>query len=118
MATTLHDVAKLAGVSAKTVSNVVNDYPHIKAATKERVLAAIAELGYRPNLSARGLRSGRSGVISLIVPDLRNAYFAEPTRPVAPHRAERWRPGARGGPAARGTPAGRRRGPLQRVAAE
>ncbi|KQQ49683.1 LacI family DNA-binding transcriptional regulator [Plantibacter sp. Leaf314] len=77
MATTLHDVAKLAGVSAKTVSNVVNDYPHIKAATKERVLAAIAELGYRPNLSARGLRSGRSGVISLIVPDLRNAYFAE-----------------------------------------
>lgn len=77
MATTLHDVAKLAGVSAKTVSNVVNDYPHIKQATKERVLAAIAELGYRPNLSARGLRSGRSGVISLIIPDLRNSYFAE-----------------------------------------
>lgn len=77
MATTLHDVAKLAGVSAKTVSNVVNDYPHIKPATKERVLQAIAELGYRPNLSARGLRSGRSGVISLIIPDLRNAYFAE-----------------------------------------
>ncbi|HXH35633.1 MAG TPA: LacI family DNA-binding transcriptional regulator [Plantibacter sp.] len=77
MATTLHDVARLAGVSAKTVSNVVNDYPHIKASTKERVLQAIAELGYRPNLSARGLRSGRSGVISLIIPDLRNSYFAE-----------------------------------------
>ena len=53
MATTLHDVAKLAGVSDKTVSNVVNDYPHIRQATRERVLAAIAELGYRPNLSAR-----------------------------------------------------------------
>jgi DNA-binding LacI/PurR family transcriptional regulator len=73
----MHDVARLAGVSIKTVSNVINDYPYIRAETKERVLAAIATLGYRPNLSARGLRSGRTGVISLIIPDLRNAYFAE-----------------------------------------
>lgn len=77
MATTLHDVAKLAEVSIKTVSNVVNDYPHIRPATRERVLSAIKTLGYRPNLAARGLRSGRSGVISLVIPDLRNAYFAE-----------------------------------------
>ncbi|HEY5321051.1 MAG TPA: LacI family DNA-binding transcriptional regulator [Galbitalea sp.] len=77
MATTMHDVARLAGVSIKTVSNVINDYPYIRLETKERVLAAIATLGYRPNLSARGLRSGRTGVISLIIPDLRNAYFAE-----------------------------------------
>lgn len=73
----MHDVAGLAGVSIKTVSNVINDYPYIRAETKERVLEAIASLGYRPNLSARGLRSGRTGVISLIIPDLRNAYFAE-----------------------------------------
>jgi DNA-binding LacI/PurR family transcriptional regulator len=73
----MHDVARLAGVSIKTVSNVINDYPYIRAETKERVLEAIATLGYRPNLSARGLRSGRTGVISLIIPDLRNAYFAE-----------------------------------------
>lgn len=77
MSITLHDVARLAGVSIKTVSNVINDYPHIRPATRQRVEAAIAELGYQPNLTARGLRSGRTGVISLIIPDLRNPYFAE-----------------------------------------
>ncbi|KQP56549.1 LacI family DNA-binding transcriptional regulator [Agreia sp. Leaf283] len=77
MAITLHDVARLAGVSIKTVSNVINDYPHIRPATRTKVESAISELGYQPNLSARSLRSGRSGVISLLIPDLRNAYFAE-----------------------------------------
>lgn len=77
MSITMHDVAALAGVSIKTVSNVLNDYPYIRAETRTRVLEAIDTLGYRPNLSARGLRSGRTGVISLIIPDLTNAYFAE-----------------------------------------
>lgn len=73
----MHEVAALAGVSIKTVSNVINDYEHIRPETKQRVLDAIDKLGYRPNLSARGLRSGKTGVISLIIPDLRNPYFAE-----------------------------------------
>lgn len=77
MSITMHDVARLAGVSIKTVSNVVNDYQYIRPETRRRVEEAIAELGYRPNLSARGLRSGRTGVISLVIPDLRNSYFAE-----------------------------------------
>ncbi|WP_336631373.1 MULTISPECIES: LacI family DNA-binding transcriptional regulator [unclassified Microbacterium] len=77
MAATLHDVAQLAGVSIKTVSNVVNDYPHVRPATRERVQAAIDQLGYRPNLSARSLRSGRSGVIGLVLPELSLSYFAE-----------------------------------------
>ncbi|QKJ18046.1 LacI family DNA-binding transcriptional regulator [Microbacterium hominis] len=77
MAATLHDVAQLAGVSIKTVSNVVNDYPHVRTATRERVQAAIAQLGYQPNLSARTLRSGRSGVIGLVLPELSLSYFAE-----------------------------------------
>ena len=77
MVSTLHDVARIAGVSIKTVSNVVNDYPHVSAATRDRVLAAIAELDYRPNLSARGLRSGKTGVIGLAIPELRQVYFAE-----------------------------------------
>ena len=77
MAPTIHDVARLAGVSIKTVSNVLNDYPHIRPTTKQRVLDAIETLGYTPNLTARGLRSGRTGLISLVIPDLRNAYFAE-----------------------------------------
>lgn len=77
MATTLHDVATLAGVSIKTVSNVVNDYEHIRPATREKVLKAIDELGYQPNLSARSLRSGRTGVIGLALPELSLSYFAE-----------------------------------------
>lgn len=77
MGATLHDVAQLAGVSIKTVSNVVHEYPHVRPQTRERVLSAIRELGYRPNLSARGLRSGRTGVIGLAVPELRENYFAE-----------------------------------------
>ena len=77
MVSTLHDVARVAGVSIKTVSNVVNDYPHVSTATRDRVLSAIAELDYRPNLSARGLRSGKTGVIGLAIPELRQNYFAE-----------------------------------------
>jgi DNA-binding LacI/PurR family transcriptional regulator len=77
MAATLHDVANLAGVSIKTVSNVVNDYPHIRPETRRKVQAAIDELGYQPNLSARSLRSGRSGVIGLVLPELSLSYFAE-----------------------------------------
>jgi DNA-binding LacI/PurR family transcriptional regulator len=77
VATTMHDVANLAGVSIKTVSNVINDYQYLKPETRKKVQDAIDTLGYRPNLSARGLRSGRTGVISLILPDIRNAYFAE-----------------------------------------
>ncbi|MCM6762836.1 LacI family transcriptional regulator [Rathayibacter sp. ZW T2_19] len=77
MAVTLHDVARASGVSIKTVSNVINDYPHIRPATRERVEAAIAELGYSPNLSARSLRRGRTGVIGLALPELSLAYFAE-----------------------------------------
>ncbi|MCP2635841.1 LacI family transcriptional regulator [Microbacterium sp. HD4P20] len=77
MAATLHDVARLAGVSIKTVSNVINDYPHVRPTTRERVQAAISELDYTPNLTARNLRSGRTGTIGLAVPDLGLAYFAE-----------------------------------------
>lgn len=77
MAATLHDVAQVAGVSFKTVSNVINDHPNVRPATRERVQKAIAELGYRPNLTARSLRSGHTGAITLAVPQLRLPYFAE-----------------------------------------
>jgi DNA-binding LacI/PurR family transcriptional regulator len=77
VAATVHDVAALAGVSIKTVSNVVNNYPHIRPATRERVEAAIAELHYQPNLTARSLRSGRTGAIGLALPELSLSYFAE-----------------------------------------
>ena len=73
----MRDVARRAGVSVKTVSNVVNDFPHVSGPTRARVLAAIAELGYRMNFSARNLSRGRTGMITLAVPDLRLPYFAE-----------------------------------------
>ncbi|MEU4622054.1 LacI family DNA-binding transcriptional regulator [Actinoplanes sp. NPDC023801] len=73
----LKDVAERAGVSIKTVSNVVNGYVHVSPETRARVQAAIGELGYRPNVAARQLRGGRSGVIALALPDLQSAYFAE-----------------------------------------
>ena len=66
---TIADVARLAGVSIKTVSRVVNREPNVREATRGKVEAAIAELNYRPNLSARNLASHRSHLIGLIYDD-------------------------------------------------
>ena len=77
MATTLHDVARVAGVSFKTVSNVINNHPHVRDTTRAKVEKAIEELGYRPNLTARSLRSGHTGAITLALPQLSLPYFAE-----------------------------------------
>lgn len=76
----LKDVAARAGVSVKTVSNVVNDYAHVSDETRARVQQALSDLNYRPNISARNLRQGRSGVIALALPELDLPYFAELAR--------------------------------------
>jgi DNA-binding LacI/PurR family transcriptional regulator len=60
------DVARAAAVSHQTVSRVLNGHPNVRPATRERVLAAIEELGYRPNLAARALASGRSNQLGLV----------------------------------------------------
>jgi len=73
----LADVAARVGVSIKTVSNVVNDTGWVGPAVRAEVLGAIDELGYRPNLAARQLRTGSSGLIGLCVPNLGEPYFAE-----------------------------------------
>ncbi|MGA0566756.1 LacI family DNA-binding transcriptional regulator [Rathayibacter sp. KR2-224] len=77
MRATVKDVAALAGVSPKTVSNVINGVVFVRPETRERVEKALAELDYVPNLSARGLRNGRTGVIALALPDLATPYSAE-----------------------------------------
>lgn len=74
---TLQDVGQHVGVSAKTVSNVVNGTGWVSDAMRAKVLQAIDELGYRPNVAARHLRSGSSGLVSLAVPTLREPYFAD-----------------------------------------
>jgi LacI family transcriptional regulator len=66
---TIFDVAKLAGVSIKTVSRVVNREPNVRASTKERVDKAISELKYRPDQSARNLASHRSHLVGLVYDD-------------------------------------------------
>ncbi|NUP59964.1 MAG: LacI family DNA-binding transcriptional regulator [Pseudarthrobacter sp.] len=77
MAVTMNDVARVAGVSLKTVSNVLNDYEFIRPATKQRVQDAIAELGYEANLTARSLRSGKTSMLGLVLSDLSAPYYAE-----------------------------------------
>ncbi|MFQ6058415.1 MAG: LacI family DNA-binding transcriptional regulator [Anaerolineae bacterium] len=78
MPVTRDDVARRAGVSAATVSYVINDGPRpVSPETRAKVLRAIEELGYRPSAVARSLRLQRTSTIGLLVPDTSNSYFAE-----------------------------------------
>lgn len=77
MPVTLRDVALRAGVSTRTVSNVVNDFHHVSPAMRAKVQVALDELNYTPNLLARSLRQGRTGIITLLVPDIAVTYFGE-----------------------------------------
>ena len=77
MAVRMRDVADLAGVSPRTVSNVVNGFRHVSPTTRERVQWALDELGYELNAAARSLKSGRTGMIALVVAELHSPYLAE-----------------------------------------
>lgn len=74
---TLKDVATRAGVSSMTVSRVLNHEPNVKAHTREKVMAVVKELGYRPNLSARSLAAGQSLFIGLLYNNPSAAYMSE-----------------------------------------
>jgi DNA-binding LacI/PurR family transcriptional regulator len=65
-AAVMSDVARLAGVSHQTVSRVINDSSHVRAETRQKVLAAMRELGYRPNPVARALVTGRSNTLGVV----------------------------------------------------
>lgn len=73
--TSLDEVARLAGVSASTVSRVLNNISVVKNSTRERVLKAVAELNYHPNLHARTLAGGRSRTLGMIVSNMENPFF-------------------------------------------
>jgi DNA-binding LacI/PurR family transcriptional regulator len=75
MRASIHDVARRAGVSVATVSRSYTVPETVREATRARVLQAAAALGYRPNRAARGLITGRTGNVGVIVPDLGNPYF-------------------------------------------
>ena len=70
----IKDVAALAGVSLKTVTNVVHDRPYVSEQTRARVRAAIEKLDYRPSLAGRQLQSGRSNTVTLAVPRIDEPY--------------------------------------------
>ena len=77
--TTMRDVARVAGVSAKTVSRVFNDDPHVTEETRERVRWAMQKLNYVPNLLARSFRAGSDAAVGLAVPDIADPFFAAMT---------------------------------------
>ncbi len=74
---TINDVARSAGVSRQTVSRALNDKGEIDGTTKQRVLDAAKELGYRPSRFARGLVRQDTTTIGLVIPDLLNPFFTE-----------------------------------------
>ena len=79
---TMRQVAERAGVSAKTVSRVINNDRYVSADVRRRVEQAVAELGYVPNLLARSFRSGRDAAIGVAIPDISDTFFATLAREV------------------------------------
>lgn len=82
MKTTIHDVARIAGVGIGTVSRVINNSPGVKPATRKKVLAAIAQLNYRPNPIARSMILKHTGAIGVIVPFFTRPFHTELLRSV------------------------------------
>ena len=72
---TIKDVARYADVSVATVSRVLNGQPNVKEESIQKIMAAVEELHYRPNLAARNLRKSESGVIMVFIQQLSNPYY-------------------------------------------
>lgn len=77
MGVRMKDIARDLGVSVITISKVLRNHPDVGDETRERVLARVKELDYRPNLAARSLVTGRTYLVGLVVPDLLHPFFAE-----------------------------------------
>src|SRR6266567_1020622 len=80
MAITIKDVARESGVNVSTVSRALNGEYGVHAETREHVQAVAQRLSYRPNRVARGLVTGKSHTLGLVVSDIRNMFFAEVAR--------------------------------------
>ncbi len=74
---TISKVAERAGVSRTTVSHVLNHADRVSKPLREKVLAAIEELGYEPNPQARSLRTGRTNLVTVLIPDILNPYYVK-----------------------------------------
>src|ERR1041385_9518803 len=89
----IKEVAKRAGVSIATVSRTINFPEKVHPRTVERVQRAIEKLGYRPNLTARALKTGHTNLVGLVVPNLVHSFFAELARGLSAVRSEERRVG-------------------------
>ncbi len=89
MRVTVHDIAKRAGVSQSTVSRVLNNYPHIKKETRDKVHAAVEELNFTPDSVARSMITRRTHTLGLIVGDISNPFFAETAKDIIEFAKER-----------------------------
>jgi LacI family transcriptional regulator len=78
----IRDVASRAGVSVATVSRVLNEHPAVRPETRDRVLSAVSELGYRRNALARSLRTDQTFTLGLVISDVLNPFFTELARSV------------------------------------
>ncbi len=85
---TLNEIARRAGVSASTVSRVVNNVGNVKAETKERVLQAMSGHRYVPNQVARNLKRSRSNAVGMIVPDINESFFSHTVKSLEAHLSE------------------------------
>ena len=85
---TIKQLAKILGMAHSTVSRALNDHPAISAATKKRIKEAAARYGYVPNSAARILRHARSGIIGLVIPDIRNDFYTTVAKAIADAAAE------------------------------
>lgn len=82
---TMKDVAKLAGVTQPTVSNVINGTQFVSAEVKRKVLDAIQQLNYVPNALAKGLKQSKTNTVGLLVPDIGSGFYSEIAKGVEQH---------------------------------
>jgi LacI family transcriptional regulator len=82
LASTLEEVARLAGVSRSTVSRVINNHPHVRSETRDRVRQAIRNSGYQPHAVARSLATNRTRIIGIVIPETVTTLFDDPFFPL------------------------------------
>src|SRR6478609_1929477 len=73
----IHDIAKMLRLSPATISRVLNNHPHVRQATRKRVMSIIEEMGYKRNAMASGLRTNKTRTVGLIVPRIAMYVHAE-----------------------------------------